>query len=134
MKPSLRDAQLSQAIALPGSATNVVTAGFQVNSLGYDFNAEMELLIEAPALTTGELPDAQTMTYQIEHAADAAFTAPTAVYGICLTQTGAGGTGALAASKRVRLPTDVQAFVRLKATKSGAGSAATKNATLSQLF
>lgn len=134
MNPNLRDALLTQSKALTNGAGSAVTDGFKVNDAGFDFNAEMELLIEAPALTTGELPDAGTMTYEIQQATDAAFTSPTSVYGICLTQTGASGAGAAAASKRVRLPTDVQAYVRLRATKSGSGNASGKSASLSQLF
>ncbi len=136
MFPQLRDAALKQTKALPASATNAVTDGFQVSVTGYnhDWNTRAELYIEAPALTTGELPDAQTMTYIVEHATDAAFTIPVSLYGTVLTQTGAGGNGAAAATKRIALPSDVYAFVRVKATKSGSGSAATKSVAASLLF
>lgn len=134
MNPSLKDAHLIHSVALPNGAAAVTTTGFPIGVAGYDFNAETELLIEAPALVVGDLANGATMTYEIQQATDAAFTSPTSVYGICLTQTGAGGAGAAAATKRVRLPTDVQAYVRLKTTNSGAGDASDKSAKLSLLF
>lgn len=132
--PALRDAELSHSVALPASDTSVVTAGFHVTSAGYDFNARAELLIEAPALAVGQLANGSTMTYTIEHATDAAFTSPALLYGTVLTQTGAGGVGAAAATKRVALPSDVRAYVRLKATNSADANASAAIAKLSLLF
>lgn len=133
----LADAQLTKTKALPAAATSITTDAIDLEAqVGSNtaFLASCELKVTAPVLTTGELPDAQTMTYLIEMDNDAAFGSPTTLHPTIIVQTGAGGAGAAAATKRFRLPSDVERYVRLKATKSGAGSAATKSATLSLLF
>lgn len=133
-KPALTDASLVETFALPNGAASTTSDAIQVGVTGEDFVAMVELLITAPLLVVGDLANAATMTYTVQHSDDAAFTVPVDLYGICLTQTGAGGVGAAAATKRVRLPTDVKPYVRLKATNSGAGDASDKSASLSLLF
>jgi len=134
MKPALKDASLVKSFALPNGAGSTYSAAIQVATVGEDFVAMMELLITAPALAVGDLGNADTMTYIVQHSDDEAFTSPVDLYGVCLTQTGAGGIGAVAATKRVRLPTDVKPWVRLKATNSDANDASDKSASLSLLF
>ncbi|ADG67952.1 hypothetical protein Plim_2125 [Planctopirus limnophila DSM 3776] len=132
--PNLKDAALQKSFALPNGAASTVSAAILVNAVGYEFTANTELLIEAPALTTARLPDTQTVSYALEQSVDEAFTSPVPLHGTLFTQTGADGAGALAASDRVRLPSDVLPWVRLKATKTGAANASGASATLSLVF
>lgn len=125
MRPLLADAQLKVSTALPTGASAVSqAAGIDlVNSVNGDFVAEAELLITAPAVTTGMLGDAATIKYDVITSANADLSSPTVVAATVLTQTGAGGAGAAAATKRFALPSDVQRYVGIKATKSAAGDA-----------
>ncbi len=135
MLPQLTDALLTKTFALPGGAATSYSGAFKVNEPGYEFTpGNAELLVEAPALTTGQLPDGQTVAYSLEQSLDEAFTTPVALYGVLFTQTGAGGAGAAAANDRVRLPLDVLPYVRLKAVKTGAASAAAKSASIKFVF
>jgi hypothetical protein len=94
-----------------------------------------ELLIEAPALAVGQLANGETMKYEIFHDTDSAFGSEVSLYGTPnLTQTGAGGAGAAAATKRVALPSDVKRYVRLKATNSDALDCSGADMTLSLVF
>jgi hypothetical protein len=95
---------------------------------------DTELLIQAPALTTGQLADAATMKYSVQHAASADFSDATLLAGDVLVQTGAGGAGAAAAEVRVGLPGDVKRYVRVRAINSAAGNASTKSLTESLVF
>lgn len=135
MQPSVKDASLIQTKALPNGAASTSTDGFDLgHGASGDFLAQCELLIEAPALVTGDLGDAATMKYSIEHDDAVGFGTAVAIAKEVLVQTGAGGAGAAAASARFRLPTDVKRYVRVKATNSAAGDASDKSFTVSLVF
>lgn len=131
----LKDKKLRVTKALPNGAASVTTDGFD---LGHGTKGEVvspfELLISAPALTTGEQPDAKTIKYTIEHDTDAAFGTVATLLPDVLTQTGAGAAGAAAATKRVRLPSDTKRHVRVKATGSAIGDASPKSVTVELVF
>ena len=132
---SVQDAQLTKTKALPNGAATIYTDGID---LGVSANgrhlAQCELEISAPALATADLGDAATMKYSVEMDTDSAFGSATALFTDVLTQTGAGGAGAAAATKRVRLPSDVERYVRVKAVNSAAGDASDKSVTAKLLF
>lgn len=128
---ALKDAKLKVTKALPNGAASITTDGID---LGHGtrgrFLANGELLISAPALTTAELPDGQTITYSVEHDTASGFGTVATLYAEVLKQTGAGGAGAAAAEVRVRPPSNVKRHVRVKATKAGAANASTKSVTV----
>ncbi|HVS73132.1 MAG TPA: hypothetical protein VHQ47_17890 [Phycisphaerae bacterium] len=131
MKPALQDAQLNVTFALPNGAANVSSGGIPTaNDSTGDFVANAQFTILAPALTTSQLPDAGTITYDVYQSANADLSSPTVLYPGVLVQTGAGGAGAAAASFDFRVPTNVKGYVFVKATKSGTGNASTSNAQL----
>jgi len=135
MATHLRDQQLENAIALPTGASAVNSAGIDTqNGTSGDFVAGCEIEIEAPALTTGQLPDAQTITYKVQHDTDSAFGSATTLFDAVISQVGAGGAGAAAATVRHKLPKDVKRYVRLVATKVGAADASAKSATVRLVF
>lgn len=134
----VRDRDLEQTAALPNGAASTTTTGFD---LGHNsakqgrLLAQCELEIVAPALTTAELPDGQTITYHVEHADDAAFSVNLATeHSTVRVQTGAAGAGAAGATDRVRLPTQCKRFVRVKATKTGAANASAKSMSAALVF
>jgi hypothetical protein len=67
-----------------------------------------------------ELPNAATVTYDVEHDDDPAFGTAAALFPAVIVQTGAGGAGAAAAAWQGRLPVDVKRYVRVKATTADA--------------
>lgn len=69
---------------------------------------------------TPNLADAKTVTLEIEDSADEASSALVAALD-ALVVTGAGGVGAAAAERRVKLPPGVRRFIRLKATVEAVG-------------
>lgn len=129
------DAQLVVTKALPNGAASVTTDGFDLgHGTTGDFLANCELVISAPALVVGDLADAATMTYIVQHDTDAAFGTVATLIDNALVQTGAGGAGAAAATATIRLPSTTKRHVRVKATNSGAGDASDKSVTVSLKF
>lgn len=127
----MRDASLKITRALPSGAATVNSAGLDLGGGPRANNLGFELLLSAPAVTTGMLGDAATIKYKLQHDTDPAFGTATDLYGTdVLTQTGAGGAGAVAATKRVALPSDCKRYVRMVATKSATGDASSVSATL----
>lgn len=131
----VKDKLLSVSKALPNGAATIATDGIDLGLSAKSDNREpVELLIEAPALAVGAMADAKTMKYEVFHDTDSAFGSEVSLYGIVLTQTGAGGAGCAAATKRVALPTDVKRYVRVKATGSAAGDASGSSVVASLVF
>ncbi len=124
------DASLKVTKALPNGAATVYSDGIDLGiSTRGDFLAQVELLLSAPAMATGVLGDAATMKYSIEHDDAEGFGTVAALQTDFLVQTGAGGAGAAAASKRFRFPTNVKRYVRIKAVNSAAGNASAVSLT-----
>lgn len=131
---SVRDLLLKGTIALPNGANTVYTAGIDLGAQSgkQDFVANCEFLITAPALVVGDLGNGDTMKYSLQSDNDSAFGSP-ATFADLLTQTGAGGVGAAAATVRFRPPTDCERYWRLRAINSAAGDASDKSGTLELL-
>lgn len=131
----VRDAALEVTKALPNGAATTASDGID---LGHgpkgDFLVNCELAIEAPALGATPMPNAKTMTYDVFHDTDAAFGTEVKLGTAVLVQTGAGGVGCAAATARFRLPVDVNRYVRVKATGSGAGDASGSSFTAGLRF
>jgi hypothetical protein len=126
-RPNVRDEALQNTTALPNGADHVHSAGFDLGiSAKNELSPPVELLVEAPALVFADLGDAATMKYEVFHDTASTFASETSL-GIVLTQTGAGGVGAAAATGRLRLPSDVKRHVRVTATNSAAGDASDKS-------
>jgi hypothetical protein len=130
----VKDASHEKTFALPNGAAVTQGAGIDtMNSTRGDFSNPHELVVDAPALTTGELGDGQTIVYTVEHDTASGFGTVATLYTLG-TQTGAGGAGSAAAQYKVKLPTNVKRYVRVKATKTGASNASTKSATYGLRF
>ena len=81
------------------------------------------MLLSAPALVVGSLPNGSTVTYKIEACASAAFGSGVVVIADGLAvQTGAGGTGAPATTARVRVPSNSPRYIRGSAVGAGTTS------------
>lgn len=135
----LEDAQLSVSTPLPASAATVTTPGLDLaQTTNGDFTADADFLATVPAVTTGMLGDAATLKWSIVTGAtvdaNGVIQSVTVLYPDIMTQTGAGGAGAAANSKRIGLPSDVQRYVGLRGIKSASGDASSVSATLKMLF
>lgn len=126
----LRDKSLIQTKALPNGATSTVTDGFDLESASGEFLADVELELSVPALTATEVADTQTITYTVEMSTTSGFDVATAIGTLAAVT---GSTGVAATVKRFRLPSTVQRYVRVKATKTGASNASTASMTVSLL-
>jgi|GEM_PF-6338732 len=93
MRPNLSDAALNVSGALPNGATTSTVVFDTATSNRADQSGRMEYEIQAPALTTGQLADAATMTYAVLMSANADGSSPVLIYDKVLVQTGAGGVG-----------------------------------------
>lgn len=133
---SVKDAELKDVKALPGSATTIYSDGIDTGVTPNGVQpAEVEYLLTAPALTTQELGDAATMKYSIIADTVKPLDASSEVLiPDCIVQTGAGGAGAAAATYRFRLPSNAGRIIGFKATNSAAGDASDKSGTLEALF
>ena len=131
----LVDNELTETRALPNGAATVEGAAIQLdNSANGDFVAPCDVKISAPALVVGDLADAATMKYDLITSVNADLSASTTLVNDAITQTGAGGAGAAAATWQGRLPNNVAKYLGLSITNSGAGDASDKSATLQLLF
>lgn len=132
----VRDPAFVSTKALPGGAGTVYTDGLDLGPLtarGARL-AGCELVIQAPALTTEELPDTETLTYSIQVDADSEWGSPENLAKAVLVQTGAGGAGAAAAAARIKIPSDCLQHVRVAATNSGAGDCSGQELTAGLRF
>lgn len=123
----LRDKTLTQTAALPNGAAATTTTGFDLETTTGEFLADVELELSVPALTSMQVADTQTIAYTVEMSATSGFDTATAI-GTLTTVTGSSGVSATL--KRFRLPTTVQRYVRVKATKTGASNASTASMTV----
>lgn len=131
---TVKDASLSVSKALPAGASTIYTDPIQVKgTTAKEFHAACELQVEAPALAVGELANASTMKYDVQHC-DTSGGSYTAIAKEVVSQVGAGGAGAAAQVKRFRLPSDVKPFVRVAVTNSAAADASAKSVTASLMF
>jgi hypothetical protein len=132
-KPTHEDALLKVSIALPNGAASVVSPAIDLGSgPNGDLVSGVELQLNMPILTVSELPNGQTMTYNVQDSVDSAFTSPRTLFSF--VQTGAGGAGAAAGTNRRGLASDTRRFVRVQAVNSGAGNASGKSTVLAAKF
>ena len=123
-----------KSLALPNGAATTNSDGIQIHDGDAQFLIPHEVEIIAPALATSPLPDTKTMKYSLQQSSDDGVADAYATIPGCeniITQTGAGGAGAAAQTERVRLPADVEKYIRLSAVNSGAGDASGSSATVS---
>ena len=129
-----RDRLLTRAITLPNGANTTNSTGVDLGESALSqFVADAEVLVTAPALTTGQLGDTQTITYSLRHSNNANLSGDVELAANLIVQTGAGGAGAAAATRRFRMPTDVRRYVFLRAVKTGASNASTASGEMAIL-
>ncbi len=130
-----KDAQLRATRALPAAAATVNGAAIKLDVASRDqLLAEVQWLITAPALAVGQLANGSTMKYSLITSPNSDGSSPTVIYKDLITQTGAGGAGAAAATSKVRLPADVTGYVGLQIINSAAADASAASATLEAVF
>ena len=130
---NLADQELIVTAALPNGADEVTTASIDLghNATGHHLTA-CELRVRVPLLTATQLPDLETMTYDVIDSDAADLSDPTVVAGGLIVQEG--DTGAAAVSERVRLSTDVKRFIGVRVTNSGTGNASGVEVEAALLF
>ena len=135
MSYAIRDAFLKVTKALPNGAA-ATTSDFIDTGKGTSYGrqlAEVEFLITAPALGATPLPDAKTMKFDVLTSANSDGSSPTTLMPTVITQTGAGGVGASAATYRFKVPSDAARYVGVKATGSASGDASGSSFTVEAL-
>lgn len=129
------DASLKKTTVLSVNAAATNSAGID---LGHSTKGiapgDMELLITAPAMAIAELADAQTLTYALIHDTDSAFGSPVVLLDNLIVQTGAGGAGAAAATKQIRLPSNTNRYIRVRVTATEAKDKSAKSYVVQLVF
>lgn len=137
MAQELRDAGLKVTKALPNGAASVTSDAIDTGKTSTSGHqpGEVEYLLSAPALVVGDLANGETMKYDVVTGDSSDLTSsPTTLVTAAITQTGAGGVGAAAATYRFRPPTNAKRYIGFKATNSGAGDASDKSGTFEALL
>lgn len=129
----LIDAALAVVLALPAANASAASTALDLGSVepGQLVN-EFDLLVQLPA--TPSLVDAKKITLTVKDSADGVnFTAIDTLAPQVVT--GAGGVGAGALEKRIKLPTTVRRYVRIDAAvENGGGDNTVISVTLSLVF
>lgn len=139
MPLGVKDANVKITRALPASTTAVTTASAIDTGASTAIGQQMannEFKLSAPAVTTAQLPDAKTFTYDVIHSDNADLSSSSVLFNDCIIQTGASGAGAAAATYSLRLPTAAKRYIGFTITPSasGTGDASAATATLEGLF
>ena len=128
---SLKDAQLTQSVALAAAGASASTAPLDLSQPPpNEHSFEVELAL--PALA--DLADGKSVTATLEDSADGvAFAAIPELAEF--TVTGSGGNGSNAATHRVRLPSSARRHLRATvATEAAAGDLTAHKLTLALVF
>jgi hypothetical protein len=131
--PAVKDALAKVTAALPnGAATVYTTTGIDTGvSTDGAHLSDIEFVLTAPALVVGDLANGETMKYSVlTDTVNPIDGSSTVLFADCITQTGAGGAGAAAATFRFKLPSNAGRILGVKAVNSGAGDASDKSLTL----
>jgi flagellar capping protein FliD len=136
MSFEIKDASLKLTKALPNGAATVTSSSVDTGKATANGHqpGNVEFLLTAPALTTTELADTQTITYNVITSDNSDLSSPSTLIAGPIVQTGAGGVGAVGATYRFRLPTSAKRYVGFTAVKAGASNASTSSGTLQPLF
>ncbi|MBV9463856.1 MAG: hypothetical protein JO317_06470 [Verrucomicrobiae bacterium] len=127
---NIPDAQLLLSKALPAAGASNSSASLDLGP-GYA-EEEMEFLLTVPA--TPSLVDTKTVTVTLEDSADNVTFAAIPAFATAV-QTGSGGAGGTAISRRLRVASDVRRYVRFSSAVQASGGDNTAIAvTLQPLF
>ncbi|NDD52889.1 hypothetical protein EBZ39_03245 [bacterium] len=131
MPRSVKDAELIKVKALPAAAASNNTDSIDLGQLTQE-ETYFEVELSVPA--TPALVDTKTITFTFQDSADnSSFAAITGLSTLVLT--GAGGAGAAAATRRVRLPAAARRYLRVSAAvETGGGSNVAVSYTLALVF
>jgi hypothetical protein len=134
--PNVKDAGAKVTKALPNGAATIYSDGIDTETTPTGSHlSDVEWLLTAPALTVADLGNGDTMKYSIlTDTVSPIDGSSTVLFADCITQTGAAGAGAAAATWRFKLPSNAGRIVGFKAVNSAAGDASDKSATLEALF
>jgi hypothetical protein len=130
---AFKDLQLIKTSALPAAAANNSTAAIDLQQAAAGVNLD-KVDVEVAVPATPSLVDAKVITFTIQDSANG--TDFDAVTGLStLVVTGAGGAGAAAATRTVKLPTGTRRYIRANAAvESGGGSNIAVSYSISLLF
>jgi hypothetical protein len=130
---AFKDLQLIKTSALPAAAANNSTAAIDLQQAAAGVNLD-KVDVEVAVPATPSLVDAKIITFTIQDSANGTDFA--AVAGLAtLVVTGAGGVGAAAATRTVKLPTGTRRYIRANAAvESGGGSNIAVSYSISLLF
>lgn len=118
MDRNIQDALMASTKALPAADASSTT-----NALRVDNVEAMEVEFGHEAVTA--LVDAKTLTLKLQDSANGTSDWNDIAGLTSLVSTGAGGTGASATTRKVRLPSTAKAFIRVSAAVQAAGGNST---------
>lgn len=136
MSYNVQDANMTKTKALPAAGASASSDGIDLGSLT-SMGSRTELMeFEVSIPDTPDLVEAKTVIIDIETDDDSAFGSVTKLIDNIITVTGAGAAaGGAAASKRFKVPTDCERYIRATSTVLAAGGDNTGvDVTLKALF
>ena len=128
----IQDAALKVTKALPAAAATANSDSIDLGQSTADtINESFSVKLSAPAVAN--LADTKTITYTFQDSADnSSFSAIPEL--ATLVQTGAGGVGASATTRTVRLPATARRYIRVSAAVASAGGDNTASSLTLQLL
>jgi len=111
---NIQDAALTATKALPAANASATTDAFRIGSGRALENVELEVSVPA----TPSLADDKKLTVEL---VTGSTSSPSTVKQQIFQLTGAGGAGAAATTKRVRVPSDCLEYIAVKATVDASG-------------
>lgn len=133
-RPLLADASLQVTKALPNGAAATTSDAIDLGNASGDFHADVELLIQVPALGATPMPDAKTMKFQVLGSDQSNLGSPVILADQILILTGAGGAGCAAGEARWKPPSNAPRYIGVKATGSASGDASGSSFTAKLVF
>ena len=118
---NVQDANFIKTKALPAAGASAATDPLDLGAMTAKGSRTEKVEFELSLPATPDLVDDKTVIIDIEMDTASGFGSETSLIDNLITVTGAGGTGAAAVTKRFRVPTDCEQFIRANATVLASG-------------
>lgn len=133
---NVRDASFKVSVGMPATNSTITSAAIDTKKIdaGAMQLGNTELLVTAPGVSDGGLPNAAKYTYNVIHSDNADLSGAATLIGSVIVQTGIEDLGAPGSTKRVGLPSSASRYLGLQIVGSVDNDTEAVTATLELLF